>query len=55
MLNKAGKTFSAEANSSIAGLTTILEPLMIIFLGVIVFAIVISVLLPMVELMQIVG
>ena len=54
MLNKAGKTFSGEANSAIAGLTTLLEPLMIIFLGVIVFTIVISVLLPMVELMQIV-
>jgi general secretion pathway protein F len=54
MLNKAGKTFSGEANAAIAGLTTLLEPLMIIFLGVIVFAIVISVLLPMVELMQIV-
>jgi len=54
MLNKAGKTFSGEANSAIAGLTTLLEPMMIIFLGVIVFMIVISVLLPMVELMQIV-
>jgi general secretion pathway protein F len=54
MLNKAGKTFSGEANAAIAGLTTLLEPLMIIFLGVIVFTIVISVLLPMVELMQIV-
>lgn len=54
MLNKAGKTFSGEANAAISGLTTLLEPLMIIFLGAIVFMIVISVLLPMVELMQIV-
>lgn len=54
MLQKAGKTFSNEANSSISGLTTLLEPLMIMFLGAIVFSIVISVLLPMVELMQIV-
>lgn len=54
MLNKAGKTFSGEANAAISGLTTLLEPMMIIFLGVVVFTIVISVLLPMVELMQIV-
>lgn len=54
MLQKAGKTFSYEANSSISGLTTLLEPLMIMFLGAIVFSIVIAVLLPMVELMQIV-
>jgi general secretion pathway protein F len=54
MLQKAGKTFSYEANSSISGLTTLLEPLMIMLLGGIVFSIVISVLLPMVELMQIV-
>lgn len=54
MLQKAGKTFSNEANSSISGLTTLLEPLMIMLLGGIVFSIVISVLLPMVELMQIV-
>jgi general secretion pathway protein F len=54
MLTKAGKTFSSEANAAITGMTTLLEPMMIIFLGVIVFTIVISVLLPMVELMQIV-
>jgi general secretion pathway protein F len=54
MLTKAGKTFSGDANAAISGMTTLLEPLMIIFLGVIVFTIVISVLLPMVELMQIV-
>jgi general secretion pathway protein F len=54
MLNKAGKTFSSEANAAITGLTTLLEPVMILFLGLVVFTIVISVLLPMVELMQIV-
>ncbi len=52
MLTKAGKTFSGEANAAIAGITTLIEPLMIMFLGLIVFTIVISVLLPMLELMN---
>lgn len=53
MLAKAGHTFSNEANSAISGLTALIEPLMILFLGVVVFTIVISVLLPMTELMNI--
>lgn len=54
MLAKAGQSFTAEANASISGLTTLIEPLMIMVLGVIVFGIVIAVLLPMTELMKIV-
>jgi general secretion pathway protein F len=54
MLSKAAKTFSSEANNSIAGLTTVIEPLMIILLGLVVFLIVIAVLLPMTTLMQMV-
>jgi general secretion pathway protein F len=54
MLMRAGKTFSNEANASIAGLTTLLEPMIMIFLGGIVFIIILAVLLPMTELMQIV-
>jgi general secretion pathway protein F len=54
MLVRAGKTFSNEANASIAGLTTLLEPMIMIFLGGIVFIIILAVLLPMTELMQIV-
>jgi general secretion pathway protein F len=52
MLSKAGKNFSAEVNAAIAGLTSLIEPLMMIVLGGIVFSIVISVLLPMTKLMQ---
>jgi general secretion pathway protein F len=52
MLAKAGKSFSAEVNASIAGLTSLIEPLMMIVLGGIVFSIVISVLMPMTKLMQ---
>jgi len=54
MLTKAAKTFSSEANNSISSLTTIIEPLMIILLGLVVLLIVISVLLPMTTLMQMV-
>jgi general secretion pathway protein F len=52
MLAKAGKAFSSEVNASIAGLTSLIEPLMMIVLGGIVFAIVISILMPMMQLMQ---
>jgi general secretion pathway protein F len=52
MLSKAGKSFSSEVNASISGLTTLIEPLMIIVVGMVVFIIVISVLLPMVQLMD---
>jgi type IV pilus assembly protein PilC len=52
MLSKAGKSFSSEVNASIAGLTSLIEPLMMIVLGGIVFAIVISILMPMMQLMQ---
>ena len=54
MLNKAGKAYESEVQASLSGLTTLIEPLMIIFLGLIVFSIVISVLLPMVDLMDII-
>ncbi len=52
MLSKAGKAFTSEVNASIAGLTSLIEPLMMIVLGGIVFAIVISILMPMMQLMQ---
>jgi general secretion pathway protein F len=55
MLNKAGKTFTSEANASISGLTSLLEPFMILFLGLIVFIIVIAVLLPATQLMNMLG
>lgn len=55
MLAKAGKTFTQEANSAISGLTTLLEPFMIIFLGLAVFVIVVSILLPATQLMSMMG
>jgi len=52
MLSKAGKSFTSEVNAAIAGLTSLIEPLMMIVLGGLVFSIVISVLMPMTKLMQ---
>ena len=52
MLTKAGRAFSSEVNATISGLTSLIEPLMMIVLGGIVFGIVISILLPMTQLMQ---
>ncbi|MEY4667504.1 MAG: hypothetical protein RL518_203 [Pseudomonadota bacterium] len=52
MLSKAGKSFTAETNAAIAGMTSLIEPVMMIVLGGMVFSIVISVLMPMTKLMQ---
>ena len=52
MLSKAGKSFTSEVNAALAGLTSLIEPLMMIVLGGLVFSIVISVLMPMTKLMQ---
>jgi general secretion pathway protein F len=52
MLAKAGKNFSTEADASISGLTSLIEPLIMVVLGGVVFGIVMSILLPMGELMN---
>ena len=52
MLNKAGAAYEKDVNASLAGLTSLIEPLMIISVGIIVLAIVISILLPMTSLMD---
>lgn len=55
MLGTAGSTYEKEAAASIAGLTSLVEPLMIIVLGVVVLAIVVSILLPLTDLMDLVA
>ena len=55
MLLKAGKSYENDVNASLAGLTSLLEPLMMVFVGGIVLMIVISVLLPMADLINLVG
>lgn len=54
MLSKAGRSYENEVSASLAGLTSLIEPLMMIVLGGIVFSIVISILLPMVDLVNLV-
>jgi general secretion pathway protein F len=54
MLLKAGKSYEQDVQASLAGLTSLIEPIMIITLGGIVFSIVIAVLMPMVDLINVV-
>ena len=54
MLLKAGKSYESDVQASLAGLTSLIEPIMIITLGGIVFSIVIAVLMPMVDLINVV-
>lgn len=54
MLAKAGKSYENDVNATLAGLTSLIEPLMMIVLGFIVFSIVLSVLLPMIDLISVV-
>ncbi len=54
MLQKAGKAYDSEVNATLSGLTSLLEPLMMIVVGFIVLCIVISVLLPMADLITVV-
>ncbi len=54
MLAKAGKAYENEVNASLAGLTSLIEPIMMIGLGGMVFGIVLAILLPMVDLVNLV-
>jgi len=55
MLTKAGESYEAEVNASLDGLTSLLEPLMMIVVGGVVLVIVISILLPMTDLINVIG
>lgn len=54
MLERAAKNYESEVKAQIDGITSLIEPLMIIVLGGIVFAIVISILLPIMDMINIV-
>lgn len=54
MLAKAGKAYENEVNASLAGLTSLIEPVMMIGLGGMVAGIVLAILLPMVDLVNLV-
>ncbi|MEY2620057.1 MAG: hypothetical protein RL522_3059 [Pseudomonadota bacterium] len=53
MLNKAADFYEAEVDDTVAGLSSLLEPLIIVFLGVLVGGIVVSMYLPIFKLGQV--
>lgn len=53
MLIRAGTGYDQEVNHSLDGLTSLLEPLMMIFVGIVVLSIVVSVLMPMADLIDV--
>jgi len=54
MLNKIAETHEREVESNIIALTSILEPVMILMMGLIVGFVVISIFLPIFEMTQII-
>lgn len=54
MLGKAGKSYENEVNATLSGLTALLEPLLMIVVGAIVLFIVMSVLMPMTDLISVI-
>ena len=54
MLGKAADAYDNEVENAVGALTTILEPLMIVFMGVVVLFIVLAILMPIFELNRVV-
>ncbi len=52
MLNRVADTYDDEVDNSVAGLTSIIEPVMIVFMAVMVGTIVIALFLPIVKIIQ---
>lgn len=55
MLAKVADFYESEVDTAVSGLTSLIEPLIIAFLGVVVGGIVVSMFLPIVKLIQVVG
>jgi len=55
MLGKIAQFYEEQTDAMIAGLASIIEPLLIVFLGIVVGAIVIALFLPIIEISQIVA
>ena len=55
MLNKVADFYEEEVDIAVAGLTSLLEPLLVIFLGVVVGGVVIAMYLPIFKLISVVG
>ena len=54
MLSKISQFYEDEVNTAVSGLTSMIEPLIIAFLGVIVGGIVVSLFLPIVKITQLI-
>jgi type IV pilus assembly protein PilC len=52
MLNRIADTYDEEVDNAVAGLTSIIEPIMIVFMAVIVGTIVIALFLPIIKIIQ---
>ena len=52
MLNRVADTYDDEVDNSVAGLTSIMEPIMIVFMAVVVGTIVIALFLPIIKIIQ---
>jgi type IV pilus assembly protein PilC len=52
MLNRVADTYDEEVDNSVAGLTSIIEPIMIVFMAVVVGTIVIALFLPIIKIIQ---
>jgi general secretion pathway protein F len=55
MLNKLANIYESESESTIMGMTSLLEPIMILLMGVVVGLIVLSIMLPIIEMNQLVS
>ena len=55
MLNKIAEFYDDEVSTSLAGLTSMIEPLLMIFLGVVIGGIVICMFLPIFKMSEIVN
>jgi len=55
MLMKIADNYDDEVDNAVAAMTSLLEPIMIVFLAVIVGSIVIALFLPLIKLMEQVG
>jgi len=55
MLEKIGTSSERDLESSILGLTALIEPILIVTMGVLVGFIVLSILLPIFEMNQVIG
>jgi type IV pilus assembly protein PilC len=55
MLMKIADNFDEEVDNAVAAMTSLLEPIMIVFLAIVVGSIVIAMFLPLIDLMETVG